>query len=216
MPMPTKQSPHRADTSSGRERSQQQAPLQHDTIRRVVDALPGAIAIVAVRDRLVHANSALAHALERAAEGDRLLEEILDFGGELDGLTDPGRPASPGDGERVVEREVSFLEGIYRLRGSAVALTPRGGEPMLLVSVDAPAAPSASDELCGFGFTRSEMRVASLLADGRSNKGVAAALCISPHTARRHTERVLAKLGVRSRAEVGPKLRGARSARDEG
>lgn len=57
-----------------------------------------------------------------------------------------------------------------------------------------------------FSLTRAEVRVALLLGDGRSNAEVAQELFVSPHTARRHTERVLQKMGLRSRAEVGAKL----------
>jgi DNA-binding CsgD family transcriptional regulator len=57
------------------------------------------------------------------------------------------------------------------------------------------------------GLTKQEARVARLLAAGRSNAEVADALFISPHTARHHTERVMQKLSVRSRHEVGAALR---------
>jgi DNA-binding CsgD family transcriptional regulator len=50
--------------------------------------------------------------------------------------------------------------------------------------------------------------VAAMLAQGRSNSAIAAALRISTHTARHHTQRVLAKLGVHSRAQAGAKVRG--------
>jgi DNA-binding NarL/FixJ family response regulator len=59
-----------------------------------------------------------------------------------------------------------------------------------------------------YGLTGREVEVATLLAQGRSNTAVAAALHISSHTARHHTQRVLAKLGVHSRAEAGAKIRG--------
>ncbi|HJR16272.1 MAG TPA: LuxR C-terminal-related transcriptional regulator [Gemmatimonadales bacterium] len=58
-----------------------------------------------------------------------------------------------------------------------------------------------------YGLTAREMEVATLLAQGRSNTAIAAALHISTHTARHHTQRVLAKLGVHSRAEAGVKMR---------
>jgi DNA-binding CsgD family transcriptional regulator len=57
------------------------------------------------------------------------------------------------------------------------------------------------------GMTPREAEVASLLADGLSNTAVARRLGISPHTARHHTQRVLGKLGVHSRAEAGARLR---------
>ncbi|HEU4699157.1 MAG TPA: helix-turn-helix transcriptional regulator [Gemmatimonadales bacterium] len=59
-----------------------------------------------------------------------------------------------------------------------------------------------------FRLTARECQVALLLAEGRSNSDVAAALGVSPHTARHHTENVMAKLGARSRAEVGALIRG--------
>jgi DNA-binding CsgD family transcriptional regulator len=59
-----------------------------------------------------------------------------------------------------------------------------------------------------FRLTAREAQVAELLALGRSNVAVAKTLGISEHTARHHTESVLAKLGVRSRAEAGALVRG--------
>jgi DNA-binding CsgD family transcriptional regulator len=53
-----------------------------------------------------------------------------------------------------------------------------------------------------FGLTQRESQVALLLAHGETNKKIATTLKISPNTARHHTEHVLAKLGVDSRAKV--------------
>ena len=59
-----------------------------------------------------------------------------------------------------------------------------------------------------FGLTARETEVALLLGQGRSNVAIAKTLGISTHTARHHTQRVLAKMKVHSRAEAGAKLRG--------
>lgn len=59
-----------------------------------------------------------------------------------------------------------------------------------------------------YGLTAREMQVAMLLSQGRSNAAIASALHISSHTARHHTQRILAKLGVHSRAAAGAKIRG--------
>jgi len=59
-----------------------------------------------------------------------------------------------------------------------------------------------------YGLTARELEVAVLLAQGRSNAAIAEALQISAHTARHHSQRILTKLGVHSRAEAGAKLRG--------
>jgi DNA-binding CsgD family transcriptional regulator len=53
-----------------------------------------------------------------------------------------------------------------------------------------------------FGLTPQEARVAILLADQRSNREIADRLGVSVHTARHHTERVLAKLQIHSRYDV--------------
>jgi DNA-binding NarL/FixJ family response regulator len=60
------------------------------------------------------------------------------------------------------------------------------------------------------GLTSREREVAQLLAEGLPNKAIAAELRISPHTARHHTQRVLTKLGVHSRAAAAVVLRGSR------
>jgi DNA-binding CsgD family transcriptional regulator len=58
--------------------------------------------------------------------------------------------------------------------------------------------------------TRSAIRaarqaeVALLLARRKTTPEIAEILCISPRTARHHTEAVMAKLNVRTRLEVAP------------
>jgi DNA-binding CsgD family transcriptional regulator len=47
-----------------------------------------------------------------------------------------------------------------------------------------------------------ERQVADLIAKGLATKEVAAALAISTHTVRHHTERVFRKLGVQNRSAV--------------
>jgi DNA-binding CsgD family transcriptional regulator len=61
-----------------------------------------------------------------------------------------------------------------------------------------------------FGLSPREAQVALLLAERRSNLEIARALGISPHTSKRHTERVLGKLGVSSRRAVGAVVSGER------
>lgn len=60
-----------------------------------------------------------------------------------------------------------------------------------------------------FGLTPAEARVAWLLASRNSNREIAEALRVTQHTARRHTERVLLKLGVHRRTDVQRVLRTA-------
>ena len=57
--------------------------------------------------------------------------------------------------------------------------------------------------LCGrFDLSVRELEVALLLSQGLSNREIAAMVRVSTHTARHHTQHVLGKLGVRSRARA--------------
>lgn len=85
-----------------------------------------------------------------------------------------------------------------------------GDEPLVLVHLDGSAgtlrAIPDSELRLRYGFTAAEVRVARLIGEGKSNKHLAAALGVSEHTTRHHTERVLRKLGVHSRSEVASRL----------
>jgi two-component system, NarL family, nitrate/nitrite response regulator NarL len=48
-------------------------------------------------------------------------------------------------------------------------------------------------------LTAQEKRVLRLVANGETNKEIAAALCISPATAKRHLENILKKLELKNR-----------------
>ena len=63
----------------------------------------------------------------------------------------------------------------------------------------APAPPSVSGEAARFGLTPREVEVLRLLAAGRSDKEIGAALSISHRTAMNHVANILGKLGVDSR-----------------
>jgi DNA-binding NarL/FixJ family response regulator len=52
------------------------------------------------------------------------------------------------------------------------------------------------------GPTTRELEVLALVAEGRTNREVAAELCISEQTVRRHLQNLFRKLGVSSRASA--------------
>ena len=56
------------------------------------------------------------------------------------------------------------------------------------------------------GLTAAEQRVAALVAEGRTNREVAAALVLGERTVETHLTRIYAKLGVRSRTELARML----------
>jgi DNA-binding CsgD family transcriptional regulator len=129
------------------------------------------------------------------------------------GNDDPGSPGVP----RLAELRSTFEELrterralISRLHKHLDAISScRQG--MRVLMEHRPALPQAEspafrlqDE---YRMTPREAEVAMLLAQGLSNTALAGRLGISPHTARHHTQRVLGKLGVHSRAEAGARLR---------
>lgn len=93
--------------------------------------------------------------------------------------------------------ETAFAEGAAYSFDQAVALAlgdsgdPAGsGEP----GARKPGSPG--------GLTRRELEIAELLAEGLSNKDIAARLVISQRTAETHVDRILGKLGFTSRVQV--------------
>jgi DNA-binding NarL/FixJ family response regulator len=51
-------------------------------------------------------------------------------------------------------------------------------------------------------LTGQEQKVLKLVAEGQTNKEIAAALCISPATAKRHLENILRKLNLKNRVSA--------------
>ena len=51
-------------------------------------------------------------------------------------------------------------------------------------------------------LTPRELQVIELVAEGKSNKEIARALCVTSHTAKAHISSILQKLAVESRTEA--------------
>ena len=101
-------------------------------------------------------------------------------------------------------REVVIGEQRFRLEGRRLQTNTETVGPILLVHVQTLQAelPPVDVLRSRFGLTKKEACVARLIAEDQTNEEIATQLSISPHTARHHTERVLAKLDVRSRTKV--------------
>jgi DNA-binding CsgD family transcriptional regulator len=111
---------------------------------------------------------------------------------------------------------VAVATGSYRLR--AIRLRPGffgTAASVLVVAEQLPQRTPDRQRLNErFGLTAREADVSLLLAQRRSNAEIARVLGISPHTARRHTEQVLLKLGAKRRQEVERILHRATAAED--
>jgi DNA-binding CsgD family transcriptional regulator len=152
-----------------------------------IDALGQAVLVCDMHGRVVHQTPALTVMLSADAEGERLREEMLRT--------------------RTGLREVRTQRARYCIRPTLYG-SEQNSASLHLIALERKSGVALSEaELqSGFGLTRAEVRVVMLIARGSSNAEIAKELSISPHTARRHTEKIFQKLGVRARAEVAPRL----------
>lgn len=112
------------------------------------------------------------------------------------------------DAKEVEVRE--FAAGAVRCRACAVPLPAAKRTPATVVVTIERAPdrlPPIPELRRWFDLTRREAEVALLLAKRRTNREIARDLGVKHFTARRHTEKVLMKLGLRSRTEVESVLR---------
>jgi DNA-binding CsgD family transcriptional regulator/PAS domain-containing protein len=176
-----------------------------------LDAAGEALLVVAPDGRTLHRSAALARLLAADPERERVLDALAAAARDLRALS-AARRLGLADGAVLLARGaaqgVTTAAARYTVRASFASELVWGAPGTVLVSVGAERAlpePAALPE--SLGLTRREAEVARLLAERLSNAEVAAALGVSAHTARHHTERVMQKLGVTSRAEVAARLR---------
>jgi DNA-binding CsgD family transcriptional regulator len=100
-------------------------------------------------------------------------------------------------------RRIPTADAVYHVAGRLLA-ERLAGTPAIVVVIERrdPEPPSEAEVRVKFGLTRKESRVALLLADGLSNAAIAERLCVSPHTARHHTENVMSKLETKRNEEI--------------
>lgn len=121
------------------------------------------------------------------------------------------RMTPPSGGTIVIEvtGTVDWKTGAVRLDGTARPVTDHVGPQLHAMHAMSPMHALHAPMLAPLqALTAREREVAQLLACGESNARIAELLRISPHTARRHTESVMLKLGAKSRAQVGALLAG--------
>jgi len=119
--------------------------------------------------------------------------------GKAGGRSEMGKSTEAGQ----ATREVRTRSSVYRICGSLLEPLRFGMEAVIVaVARRGVALPSRRRLQTSFGLTAREAEVALLLAEGLGNSALAEQLVISPHTARHHTQKVLDKLGIASRAAV--------------
>ena len=154
----------------------------------------------------MHVNRRLERLLSEEPERESLEQVIEAVAGAVVALVERA-PRSGDPPQNCGERRVVTSRGTYRvgaIHGGEALLHPGSVlvcmEPLFRVPL------SGAELRERYALTRREIEVARLLAAGRSNLEVAQALRISPHTARHHTESVMAKLDVRSRTRIRDRI----------
>jgi DNA-binding CsgD family transcriptional regulator/tetratricopeptide (TPR) repeat protein len=126
---------------------------------------------------------------------------------QLDGLGAPLAPADHADFER------DLAHGKAKLSARAWATAHQKGRSLgvteaLSLALGSPAAgPTESEAVAGSTaaggvLSTRETEVAALIAQGLSNREIAAELVITEKTAANHVEHIMAKLNLRSRAQI--------------
>lgn len=173
-----------------------------------MDALGVAMWVCERRGRVLHQSTEVGRILAEDPESSQVLEAVPMV---ARGVVGSGPVVSsevvPSTG---VHRMIQTRVARYRLSAALATHDMHFGVADVLVTLarvpDRLVQPQVGD--VAQAMSPREQEVAALLARGARNAVIAATLGISPHTVRRHTERVLAKLGVASRAEVAARLNG--------
>jgi non-specific serine/threonine protein kinase len=119
------------------------------------------------------------------------------------GATASGAAVAAGRAMTLTEAVEDALTWLAAPKGCAPVGTRPAREarqPVLMAARPVLAAAPASTGVAR--LSRREFEVAALVARGMTNRQIAETLTISPHTAERHVEHILAKLDCSSRAEI--------------
>ncbi|HEX6587896.1 MAG TPA: helix-turn-helix transcriptional regulator [Longimicrobiales bacterium] len=188
--------------------TQRRFGAEHTQLLDLIDALNHPVRVCDLEGRRLHRSRALVEMVAQDPEGDAIVRAVDEAIRTARMALCPGPSPDSGRMAPSVTFETRTSLARYSVVVSLCRNLPGAGDGVLLAAVDrCTAVPMREAELRqAFSLTKSEARVAVLIASGLPNADIAERLCISPHTARRHTERVLLKLGVRSRAEVATRI----------
>lgn len=178
-------------------------------LARELDRLGAALVLCEPSGRVVHVTPYLLDRIDGDPAGKRVLAAAGRLARDVGALLQGGARRATG----TPPLPACSCQGAtwrYQLRATLVE-SPEllGAAPLVLISVDLPSsaqAPIRKELMVQHGLTGREADVALLLRRGQRNRQIAAELGITEHTARRHTERILQKLGVESRAAVAEML----------
>lgn len=176
-----------------------------------LDSLIEGIRIVDLEGRTIHQNPSFTSVVSGKPVETKAEEAIAEIVAELSGLTRDRHGNVMALAGAQVRREILTETSSYEVRGSFLGRELLGAEVRVAVSLQRIATPAALSDVTlqqKFALSEREIEVSRCLARGLSTKEIAQTCGMSPHTARRHTEKIFVKLGVRNRSQIGPRLRG--------
>jgi len=182
---------------------------ERQRVEHVLATLGEGAMLIDASGRVVYENPALRRVLAQDGQARRLEVECTRVGRLV--LAATARRLAKSQAREIVtpgEQQLRTDAATYRVRATLLGPGVLGSRPMALVVLEraAPEPLAFTDLHDRYHLTQREAAVSRLLAQGHTNAQVARLLGISIHTARRHAERVLAKLGIHSRAAVAGKL----------
>lgn len=174
----------------------------------VLNLLDQGIIFLDSRCHPLWSNTVFAATIRADPEGNRILTETLRLAAAVATADEPlSSRQSVAQALSVARADVCTRFARYALRatrlGRDTAFTERPFDVVVSMARAIPRVPGTDMLVDRFGLTPSEATVALLLARGMSNRDIARTLSVSAHTARHHTESVLLKLHVHTRAAVG-------------
>jgi DNA-binding CsgD family transcriptional regulator/PAS domain-containing protein len=175
--------------------------------RDSLDAIDDPVLVLQADGRRLHMSPALTALIHRDPEREKIDVELRRFGHRLRSLLFPRRGEAGSVPVAAPIGDVTTTRGRYTFRAAKLPSGAFGDEAYLVtVRPDFPELPSVDSLRERHGLTRREAEVTLLLAEGLTNEQIADRLFISPHTAKRHTEHILAKLDIPSRKAIALRL----------
>jgi DNA-binding CsgD family transcriptional regulator len=180
---------------------------ERDNVRRLGEIVGAGLLLFGIDGQVVDQNQLLQQVLAKDPERLRVIAHAKRIASNI--TIALKHPNQIGASPYRTTGEARTVTGCYRFAATLIR-EPLTLRPFVAVVVQrASTTPFTSAELASqFHLTTREVEVAELLRLGLSGRQIATNLGISINTSRRHTERVLGKMGVHSRAVAASRLNG--------
>ncbi|MDQ6690125.1 MAG: helix-turn-helix transcriptional regulator [Gemmatimonadota bacterium] len=170
----------------------------------LIDTIPAGVVLSRIDGSIIHQNPGIRRMLAADPSHDGLRIVIAECIARFRRVWTSSEATMSSAPPRSTASDHHISGRTYRLSTSFLGRDVIAGAGAIVVVVE-PISPSpfpASLLKDRYHLTGREVEVARLLAEGKTNLEIAGALGVSTFTARHHTESVMLKLGVRTRAKI--------------